>query len=244
MMEDIMKHLPLSLAGALLLAGSMAVYAQQPPKEPMVEEQKPAQGARKPQPSSEEQKPVQGARKPQPSSEEQKPVQGARKPQPSSEEGQGERAQSGQSGQSDDKSSQDNQRSERPEKSGTAEGTAKQGRDQDSTGAASQDGQRAQQGGDRPKGESGQKHAGKKLEAKQRTVVKETIVKRNVRPVKVNFSINVGATIPRSVTLYDLPPTLIEYEPSYSRYKFVLADDDTILVIDPETWTIVDVIDI
>jgi hypothetical protein len=222
MMEDTMKHLPLSLAGALLLAGSMAVYAQQPPKEPMVEEQKPAQGARKPQPSSEEQKPVQGARKPQPSSEEQKPVQGARKPQPSSEEGQGER----------------------PEKSGTAEGTVKQGRDQDSTGAASQDGQRAQQGGDRPKGESGRKHAGKKLEAKQRTVVKETIVKRNVRPVKVNFSINVGATIPRSVTLYDLPPTLIEYEPSYSRYKFILADDDTILVIDPESWTIVDVIDI
>jgi type IV secretory pathway VirB10-like protein len=197
-----MKHLPLSLAGALLLAGSMAVYAQaqQPPKEPTVEEQKPAQGARKPQPSSEE-----------------------------------------------GKSSQDNQRSERPEKSGTAEGTDKQRRDQDSSGSAggaSQEKQRAQQGDDGSKGESRQKHAGKKLEAKQRTVVKETIVKRNVRPVKVNFSINVGTVIPRNVTLYDLPPTLIEYEPSYSRYKFILADDDTILVIDPESWTIVDVIDI
>jgi type IV secretory pathway VirB10-like protein len=230
-----MKHLPLSLAGALFLAGSMAVYAQaqQPPKEPMVEEQKPAQGARKPQPSSEEQK----------------PTQGARKPQPSSEEGQGERAKSGQSGQSEGKSSQDDQRRERPEKSGTAEGTDKQRRDQDSSGsagAASQEEQRqrAQQGGDGSKGESRQKHAGKKLEAKQRTVVKETIVKRNVRPVKVNFSINVGTVIPRSVTLYDLPPTLIEYEPSYSRYTFILADDDTILVIDPESWTIVDVIDI
>jgi type IV secretory pathway VirB10-like protein len=231
MMEDIMKNLPLSLAGALLLAGSMAVYAQQPPKEPMVEEQKPAQGARKPQPSSEEQK----------------PVQGARKPQPSSVEGQGERAKSGQSGPSEGKSSQDNQRSERPEKSGTAEDTDKQKRDQDSSGsagAASQEKQRAQQGDDKSKGQNQQKHAGKKLEAKQRTVVKETIVKRNVRPVKVNFSINVGTVIPRSVTLYDLPPTLIEYEPSYSRYKFILADDDTILVIDPETWTIVDVIDI
>jgi type IV secretory pathway VirB10-like protein len=223
-----MKHLPLSVAGALLLAGSMAVYAQaqQPPKEPMTEEQKPAQGSGQQQPQS--------------------------------KEGQSERPKSGQAGKSEDKSTQDNQRGERPQKSGTAaegtdkrpekggtaEGTVKQGREQDSTGAASQDGQRAQQGGDKPKSESGQKHAGKKLEAKQRTVVKETIVKRNVRPVKVNFSINVGTVIPRTVTLYDLPPTLIEYEPSYSRYKFILADDNTILVIDPETWTIVDVIEI
>ena len=212
-----MKHLPLSLAGALLLAGSMAVYAQaqQPPKEPMVEEQKPAQGLRQQQPQS--------------------------------KDGQGEATKSGQSGQSEDKNSQDKQRSERTEKSGTPEGTGKQGRDQDSSGsagAASQEGQRAQQGGDGSKGQSQQKHAGKKLEAKQRTVVKETIVKRNVRPVKVNFSINVGTVIPRTVTLYDLPPTLIEYEPSYSRYKFILADDNTILVIDPETWTIVDVIEI
>jgi type IV secretory pathway VirB10-like protein len=212
-MEDKMKHLPLSAVGALLLAGSMAVYAQaqQPPKEPMTEEQKPAQGSRQQQPQS--------------------------------KEGQGEAIKSGQSGQSEDKNSQDRQRSERTEKS-TPESTGKQGSDKaGSGGSAAQEGQRAQ-GGDRSKGESQEQRSGKKLEAKQRTVVKETIVKRNVRPVKVNFSINVGAVVPRTVTLYDLPPVLIEYEPSYSRYKFILADDDTILVIDPETWTIVDVIDV
>lgn len=227
-----MKHLPLSVAGALLLAGSMAVYAQaqQPPREPMTEEQKPAQGSGQQQPQTKE-------------GQSERPKSG----QSGQSEGQGERTKSGQAGKSEDKNSQDNQRSERPEKSGTAEGTGKQGRDQDSSGTAggaSQEGQRAQQGGDGSKGQSQQKHAGKKLEAKQRTVVKETIVKRNVRPVKVNFSINVGTVIPRTVTLYDLPPTLIEYEPSYSRYKFILADDNTILVIDPETWTIVDVIEI
>ena len=207
-----MKHLPFSVAGALLLAGSMAVYAQaqQPPKEPMSEEQKPAQGSRQQQPQS--------------------------------KEGQGEGTRSGQS---DGKNSQDNQRIERTDKSGNPEGTSKQGRSQDGNpGSAAQEGQRAQQGGDGSKGQSQERRGGKKLEAKQRTVVKETIVKRNVRPVKVNFSINVGAVVPRTVTLYDLPPMLIEYEPSYSRYKFILADDDTILVIDPETWTIVDVIDV
>lgn len=209
-----MKRMPLSMAGALLLAGSMAVYAQaqQPPKEPMSEEQKPAQGSRQQQPKSKEE--------------------------------QGEEAKSGQS---EGKNSQDNQRGERTDKSGGPEGAGKQGRDQDGgggAGTAAQEGQRAQQGGDGSKGQSQQRRAGKKLEAKQRTVVKESIVKRNVRPAKVNFSINVGAVIPRTVTLYDLPPTLIEYEPGYSRYKFILTDDDTILVIDPETWTIVDIIEL
>jgi hypothetical protein len=38
---------------------------------------------------------------------------------------------------------------------------------------------------------------------------------------------------------YDLPPTTIEVAPDYREYKCILADDDTILVIDPETWEIV-----
>jgi hypothetical protein len=152
----------------------------------------------------------------------------------------GERAQGGQDRQPEGRSNQDNQRSERND--GDA---SKVERDRASKDSPAQDGKKAeQQGGDGSKGDNQKRHAGKKLEAKQRTVVKETIVKRNVRPVKVNFSINVGAAIPRSVTLYDLPPVLIEYEPSYSRYKFIMTDDDTILVIDPETWTIVDVIEV
>jgi type IV secretory pathway VirB10-like protein len=209
-MEHSMKHLPLSVAGALLLAGSMAVYAQaqQPPKEPMVEEQKPAQGSRQQQPQS--------------------------------KEGQGERAKSDQS---EGKPGQDNQRSEQTEKSGKPEGTGKQGSGQaGGGGSAAQEGQQAEKSGDSSKGQK--RHAGKKLEAKQRTVVRESIGKRNMHPTKVNFSINVGAVIPRTVVLYDMPDTLIEFEPEYRRYKFIMTDDNTILVIDPETWTIIDVIEI
>lgn len=215
-----MKHLPLSVAGALLLAGSMAVYAQaqQPPKEPMTEEQKPAQGAGKQQQPQTEAKP---------------------------KEERGERAKSGQSGQSDGKPGEDNQRSEQSEKSTKPEGDGKQGSDKaGSGGAAAQENQRAEKSGDGAKGESPKRHAGKKLEAKQRTVVRESIGKRNVRPTKVNFSINVGTIVPRTVVLYDLPDTFIEFEPEYRRYKFIMSDDNTILVIDPETWTIIDVIEI
>jgi hypothetical protein len=192
--------------------------AQQPPKEPMIEEQKPAQGARQQQQPQSESKP---------------------------KEEQGERAKSGQPGQSEVKPGKDNQRSEQSEKSVKPEGAGKPGNDQaGSGGSAAQEKQRAEKSGDGAKGESPKRHAGKKLEAKQRTVVRESLGKRNMRPTKVNFSISVGTVVPRTVVLYDLPDTLIEFEPEYRRYKFIMSDDNTILVIDPETWEIVDVIEI
>lgn len=220
-----MKRLPIILAGASLLVGSITVCAQtQPlPKEPGATEQTPGEGSQK------QTRPKEG--------------QGNR---PNN----GERAQSGQTDQPEGKNKQEHQRGEKEQKSGDSSSgdTGKQKRDQaggDHQGASPQENQRAQQGGDEPKGQkSQQRHAGKKLEAKQRTVVKEAIVKENVHPAKINFSIHVGAAVPRTVILYDLPISIIEYEPSYAHYKFILADDDTILVIDPETWTVVDVIEI
>lgn len=151
----------------------------------------------------------------------------------------GERAQGSQDRKPEGRSNQENQRSEQNDG-----GAGKPELDRASKDSSSPNAQKTQQSSEGAKGENQKRHAGKKLEAKQRTVVKETIVKRNVRPVKVNFSISVGSAIPRDVTLYDLPPVLIEYEPGYSRYKFIMTDDDTILVIDPETWTIVDVIEV
>jgi Protein of unknown function (DUF1236) len=222
-----MKQLYLSVAGALLLAGSMAAYAQaQDSKEPLVEEQKPNQGK----------KPERGSQQ---------------KPQPKEE--QGNKAKTGQAGEAERKGGQDHKRSEQTDKSGPSKETdkkdaMKQRGDEDKgakSGAGSQDNKSAQKNADDNKDKGhGKRHAHKNFEPKQRTVIKETIVKRHVRPAKINFSINVGAVIPRTVTLYDLPPVFIEYEPDYANYKYILADDDTILVIDPDTWEIVDVIKI
>ncbi len=219
-----MKQLYLSVAGALLLAGSMAAYAQaQDTKEPLVEEQKPNQAK----------KPEQGSQQ---------------KAQP--KDGQGDRAKSGQAGDAEHKGGQDHKRNEQTDKGGPSKDkdAMKQRGDEDKgakSGAASQDNKNAQKNADENKDKGkGKRHAHKNFEPKQRTVIKETIVKRHVRPAKINFSINVGAVIPRTVTLYDLPPVFVEYEPDYSNYKYILADDDTILVIDPDTWEIVDVIKI
>lgn len=229
-----MMRVPFTLAGALLLAGSLSAYAQTErlprDQDGGASKQAPAQsgGAQeKPRANSQEQPRVnegQGAGK-----EAGQRAQGQDEPKEKS----GDRTQGAQT---EGKDRRDADRSQGDQ----ADNKDKRDGDKSAGDAGKQQG-RDQAGGDNAKG---QKHAGKKLEAKQRTVVKETIVKRNVRPVKVNFSINVGAVVPRTVVLYDLPPVLIEYEPGYSRYKFILADDDTILVIDPETWTIVDIIEV
>jgi hypothetical protein len=249
-MENTMKHLPISLAGALLVVGSMAVYAQ---TQPLPEADRPASNEQTQSGQPERQKGQENQRGEQ--SDKGKPAgEGTGK----QGRDQGNSGETGSSSQEDKRAQntqperpkgQENQRGDQNDKDGkpAGEGTGKQGRDQGNsggTGSSSQEDKRAEQTGDRSKDQSQKRHAGKKLEAKQRTVVRESIGKRHMRPAKVNFSINVGTVIPRTVELYDLPETLIEYEPSYSRYKFVMSDDNTILVIDPETWTIIDVIEI
>jgi hypothetical protein len=92
-------------------------------------------------------------------------------------------------------------------------------------------------------GKSG-KQARVEIKPEQKTVIKQTIVKENIRPQKIDVQIRVGATIPRTVVLHPLPPAIIEVYPSYRSYKLVMVDDNTILVIDPVDWEIVDVIEV
>jgi hypothetical protein len=93
-------------------------------------------------------------------------------------------------------------------------------------------------------GEKPQKEAHKEIKPEQKTVIKQTFVKENIRPEKINVQVRVGVAIPRTVHLHPVPPTLIEVYPSYSRYKLVMVDEDTILIVDPITWEIVDVIEV
>jgi Protein of unknown function (DUF1236) len=82
------------------------------------------------------------------------------------------------------------------------------------------------------------------IKPEQKTVIKETIVKERIKPERINVQVRVGVAIPRTVVLHALPPTIVEVYPSYSRYKLVMIDDNTILIVDPDTWEIVDVIEV
>ena len=92
---------------------------------------------------------------------------------------------------------------------------------------------------------TGQGAAGRggSITTEQRTRITTTIRQTNVRPVtNVNFNIRVGSAIPRTVTLNPLPATVIEVYPDWRGYRFILVEND-ILVIDPDTYEIVAVLD-
>ena len=59
----------------------------------------------------------------------------------------------------------------------------------------------------------------------------------------VNFSINVGTRVPRSVRLAVLPASVIAIVPEYRSYRYLIVDD-RVCIVDPGTYEIVDVIEV
>jgi hypothetical protein len=90
---------------------------------------------------------------------------------------------------------------------------------------------------------TGQAGAGAKLSTEQRTKITTVIKSQNVRPAtNVNFSISVGARVPRTVGFHPLPAEIITIYPEWRGYEFFLVGNQ-IIVVNPRTLEIVDVID-
>ena len=79
----------------------------------------------------------------------------------------------------------------------------------------------------------------------QRTNVSQTLIKEKQvnRVTNVNFSINVGTRVPRSVRLAVLPASVIAIVPEYRSYRYLIVDD-RVCIVDPGTYEIVDVIEV
>jgi len=90
---------------------------------------------------------------------------------------------------------------------------------------------------------TGQAGAGAKLSTEQRTKITSVIKSQNVRPAtNVNFSISVGTHVPRNVGFHPLPAEIITIYPEWRGYEFFLVNNQ-IVVVNPRTLEIVDVID-
>jgi hypothetical protein len=81
------------------------------------------------------------------------------------------------------------------------------------------------------------------LSSEQRTRIHEVIVKERSAPrvANVNFSLEVGTRVPRTVRLVRLPSTIVEIEPEWRGFEYFLVGDD-IVVVDPRRMEIVAVI--
>jgi hypothetical protein len=77
------------------------------------------------------------------------------------------------------------------------------------------------------------------LSTEQRTKIRTTLINTKVeRVTNVNFTVKVGARVPRTVHFYPLPIEIVEFVPEYRGYEYVLVGDE-ILIIDPDTLEIV-----
>ena len=80
------------------------------------------------------------------------------------------------------------------------------------------------------------------LSTEQNVKFRETLRGEKVeRLTNVRFSITVGEAVPRTVRLYRLPVSIMEYAPQYRGYEYILIGDE-ILIVDPRTLRIVAVI--
>jgi hypothetical protein len=59
---------------------------------------------------------------------------------------------------------------------------------------------------------------------------------------RLNVPLTVGSRIPRHLHLQRFTPALLALAPIYAGYRYFVTEDDTVGVIDPETYTIIDVI--
>jgi Protein of unknown function (DUF1236) len=89
---------------------------------------------------------------------------------------------------------------------------------------------------------TGQAGAGAKLSGEQRTRITSIIHNQHVAPVNsVNFAVSVGTRVPRDIGFHPLPTEIVSIYPEWRGYEFFLVRDE-IVVVDPRTLEIVDVL--
>ncbi|WP_409188981.1 DUF1236 domain-containing protein [Bradyrhizobium sp. RDM4] len=91
----------------------------------------------------------------------------------------------------------------------------------------------------------GQAAAGAKLSTEQRTQITSVIRDEHVAPVNnVNFAISVGTRVPREgIELHPLPSRVATIYPEWRSYRYVLVHQQ-IVIVDPNTYEIVAVLDV
>ncbi|MBR0961727.1 DUF1236 domain-containing protein [Bradyrhizobium japonicum] len=102
-----------------------------------------------------------------------------------------------------------------------------------------------QTGTERSQTTTGQAGAAAKLSTEQRTQITSVIREEKMAPVtNVNFNISVGTRVPREgITLHALPSRVVTIYPEWRAYKYVLVREQ-IVIINPDTYEIVAVLDV
>ncbi len=80
------------------------------------------------------------------------------------------------------------------------------------------------------------------LTTEQKTKVRSTVLTSSApRVTNINFSINVGTVVPRTVKIVAVPTTLVEIHPAWRGYMYFVYNDE-IIIVEPGTMRIVEVL--
>ena len=79
-----------------------------------------------------------------------------------------------------------------------------------------------------------------KVTTKQQTEIRQVITESKAEPVdNVDFDVNVGVEVPRTVELRPLPPRIVRIVPRYESYEYFVLADGRIVIVDPNSMEIV-----
>jgi hypothetical protein len=81
-----------------------------------------------------------------------------------------------------------------------------------------------------------------KLARDQHVRLRQAFPVNRDRVTRVQFTKRIGTRIPRSVRLFLVPAAVLAIFPYYRDYRYVV-EEDTVCIVDPETYEIVDILD-
>jgi hypothetical protein len=94
---------------------------------------------------------------------------------------------------------------------------------------------------------SAQTGASVTLTTEQKSQIRTSVLQSSSAPKmsrsQINFSINIGTTVPRSVRFVTVPSTLVEIHPAWRGYSYFIVDDE-IIIVEPNTLRIVAVLSV
>lgn len=139
----------------------------------------------------------------------------------------------------------DNQRAGERDRDTQRAGDRDRDRDSQRAGERDQDGQRAgtrERDGERRDRADDASDRGERVQfsERERTTIRDSVDIERAR-VNVDINVNVGAVVPRSVDLRPLPAAIIDLNPRYRSYRYVVVENE-IVIINPQTYTVVEVI--
>jgi Protein of unknown function (DUF1236) len=75
----------------------------------------------------------------------------------------------------------------------------------------------------------------------QRTTIYRTVTRQRLRPAPSAVDVRLGAHLPRTIELREIPSAVIAEVPTIRSYRYTVTDDEVVLV-DPATSEIVEII--